>query len=307
MLTVQQFIEPFSAHTQTVIFLVGIVLLGIPHGAADLLIAMQNTAGQQRLFSKLRFFVNYLGRLLLFAAVLWCFPLFGNVLFILFAAYHFGETDLFRFKTDSFTGKLFITSYGLVILEIILLHHFTEVKPLLQLFAAGTKYAFVTIWIEEFRYTILSFTVLLFFVSTFLYFKDKNIHEDDRGYFLVQFAFLAVILFSLPMMLGFTFYFIVWHSLLSMSKIFGYLRKDDAFPAIVIVKKIGIYSLIATAGIILFGLSGFMFMSMDSLVIYIFLGLAVLTAPHMQIMHDMYKILRSEQYVAKKYSRNATN
>jgi beta-carotene 15,15'-dioxygenase len=32
--------------------------------------------------------------------------------------------------------------------------------------------------------------------------------------------------------------------------------------------------------------------------VYVFLGLAVLTAPHMQVMHDMYKRIRSHNKAA---------
>ena len=48
------------------------------------------------------------------------------------------------------------------------------------------------------------------------------------------------------------------------------------------------------AGIVLVGLAGFMFINSDAIILYVFLGLAVLTAPHMQIMHDMYRNMRSQ-------------
>ena len=57
------------------------------------------------------------------------------------------------------------------------------------------------------------------------------------------------------------------------------------------------YSVIAIGGITLFGLTGFMFISSNSIAGYLFLGLAVLTAPHMLIMHDMYNSLRQTKPV----------
>lgn len=294
LLIIQQFTQPLSVQLQFIIFLVGIVLVGIPHGAADLLVATKNTGQKEKTFSKLLFFINYLGRLFLFAAILWLFPFAGILLFIVFAAYHFGETDLYQFKTDSIAGKLFVISYGIVILGIILLHHFVEVKPILLLLDPGLKYESFITGLEKYRYTILSFCGLFFFVSTFFYFFTDTGNLDNQGKFLVQFLFILVILYNLPLVLGFTFYFIIWHSVLSLNNIIRYLRKDGLLPVSRIAKQISIYSLLAMAGITLFGLSGFMFINNDTMILYIFLGLAVLTAPHMQIMHDMYSSMRSQ-------------
>jgi beta-carotene 15,15'-dioxygenase len=292
LLVVQQYIQAVPVKVQVIVFLTGIILLGVPHGAADLLVAARNTESNKQTFSRIRFFINYLGRLLLFAAVLWFFPLVGNLLFIIFAAYHFGETDLCHFNTNSMVGKLFVISYGLVILAVILMHHFEEVKPLFASFDAGVQHAGFINWLDEYRYVILSFCGVLFFASTFFYFATSPPGQCGQGQFLVQFSLIVFILYNLPMMLGFTFYFIVWHSLLSLRNIIRYLRKDGLFSQGIIVRQVSLYSLLAMGGICLFGLTGFMFTDTNIMVVYIFLGLAVLTAPHMQIMHDMYRTIR---------------
>ncbi len=293
LLFTQQFIQPISVQLQTVIFLLGIVILGVPHGAADLLVATQQAATVKRSFSPILFFANYLGRLLLFAGILWLFPLFGNLLFIFFAAYHFGETDLYRFKTNSIAGKCFVVSYGLVILGVILLNHFEAVKPLLQQFDSGRQHAIFINFIDHYRYVILSCLGFIFFASTFFYFITNRSNQQINGAFLIQFALILFILYNLPMVLGFTFYFIVWHSVLSLRNIVGFLRRDGLLQGSEITKQIIGYSLLAMGGISLFGLTGFMFVNSNSLMGYVFLGLAVLTAPHMQVMHDMYTSMRS--------------
>lgn len=292
LLLVQQYILPFSANTQFAVFLTGIVLLGVPHGAADLLVATQN-AGEKS-FSKLKFFAVYLGRLFLFAGILWFFPLAGNILFIFFAAYHFGETDLHKFKTNTLSGKLFVTSYGLVILSVILLNHFEDVRPIFALFKSGTENISIVNWIDEHRYILISICGILFFTSTFIYFlRNNDIEQKDKGQFLIRFACILVILFNIPMVLGFTFYFIVWHSVLSLKNIVQYLRTGNANPVSAIIKQITLYSFLAMLGIGLFGFGAFMYMKNNSaMAAYIFLGLAVLTAPHMEVMHNMYNKIR---------------
>lgn len=289
----QHFLLPISTNLQYVFFLIGIVFLGVPHGAADLLIATQNAKANKKAFSKIRFFINYLFRLILFAAVLWLFPLIGNLMFILFAAYHFGETDLYQFKINSFTGKLFVISYGLVILSVILLPHFDDIKPIFLLFDAGIKYASVVYFIDANKYLIMSAFGLVFFINTFIYFITNKTNKEEQGNFLVHFIFILVILYNLPMVLGFTFYFVVWHSFLSLNNIVIYLRKDGLISGGTIIKQIFFYSILAMAGVLIFGFTGFMFINMNAFMGYIFLGLAVLTAPHMQVMNNMYNNIRS--------------
>jgi Brp/Blh family beta-carotene 15,15'-monooxygenase len=294
-LLLQQFISPLTTEVQFILFTVGIVLLGIPHGAADLLVANRNAEQGKKNFSQLLFFVNYLGRLGLFALILWFFPLIGNLLFIVFAAYHFGETDLHEFKTNTFIGKLFVFSYGLLILGVILLHHFEELKPMFLLFESGVQHETFINFIDEYRYFILSVAGILFFSVTFVYFASTKGNQHPSGMFLLQLVLLLIILFNMPMMTGFTFYFVAWHSILSLNNIVKYLRQNDEYKPAVILKQIAIYSGLAMAGVGIFGLAGFMFATTDSFIVYVFLGLAVLTAPHMQIMHDMYNRLRIEK------------
>lgn len=296
LLFVQHYVAVIQPNTQYVIFIVGIILLGVPHGAADLLVAARNADLSDKIFSKQKFFIVYLGRLILFGCMLFWLPVAGNVLFIFFAAYHFGETDLYQFKTNTLTGKLFVLSYGMVILFVILLHHFDDVMPIYQLFRSGRENLAVINWISQNRYYFLSFSGILFFISAFIYFlKNRHADHSDTGQFLVRFALILFILFNLPMLLGFTFYFVVWHSLLSLDNIVIYLTKKNAVSYKVITKQISLYSFLAIAGIGIFGITGFMFINENAVAGYIFLGLAVLTAPHMEIMYEMYGVIRQKR------------
>jgi beta-carotene 15,15'-dioxygenase len=297
LLIVQHYTQPLSVQLQFIIFLSGIVVLGIPHGAVDLLVATQSSASQKKSFSAGSFFANYIGRAILFSIIFWFSPLAGILLFIFFAAYHFGETDLCEFKTNTFSGKFFVSSYGLVILAVILVHHFEEVKPILMQFNAGIKHESFIRYIGQHRYTILSCSGILFFISTFFYFLTNTNTEQQQGLFLVQFAAILFMLYNLPMILGFTFYFILWHSVLSLRNIIKYLQKDGLFSTSVILKQLAFYSILAIIGIGLFGFASFMFISNNSMMVCIFVGLAVLTVPHMEVMHDMYNGVRGKSIV----------
>jgi len=296
LIFVQQYVVAIEENTQFFIFIIGVLLLGVPHGAADLLVATKNADLSNREFSKKHFFFVYLFRLFLFAAILLLFPVIGSILFIFFAAYHFGETDLHQFKTDTVLGKVFVMSYGLIILSVILMHHFDEVKPIYQLLDLGKGNELIVDWISENRYFILSLSGIVFFSSTFIYFLNNNHFENkDKGQFLIRLAFILFILFNLPMLLGFTFYFVFWHSLLSLDNILNFLRKEKTFSYKTISKQMLLYSSIAIVGVVIVGLAGSMFINENAIAGYVFLGLAVLTAPHMEVMYKMYATIRQKR------------
>lgn len=295
LLWVVESFDLIGVNTQFTVFIISIVLLGIPHGAADLLVAAKNAKETNQHFSKNKFLLVYVGRLLLFGTILILAPVAGSILFIMFSAYHFGETDLHEFKTNTLIGKIFVISYGLVILGIILLPHFEEVLPIIELFSATQNYKEIILWGSVNRFLILSAITSTFFVTTFVYFlKNNPLEKKNAGEFLVRFAGLAFILFNLPLLLGFTFYFVCWHSFLSLSNIVKYLRVDKSVSYKSIAAQTLLYSSIAILGVVLSGLVGVMFLNYNTIAGYTFLGLAVLTAPHLEIMYTMYGVIRQK-------------
>jgi Brp/Blh family beta-carotene 15,15'-monooxygenase len=286
------FFPDISMEYQVYGFLAGILVLGVPHGAADMMVASSNAQHKNHRFSMLFFLAVYLFRLFLFAAILWFFPIAGNLIFIIFAAYHFGETDLHQFKTETLIGKLFVISYGLLILGFILLQHFEELMPLFNLFPSGRRAEGFIQLIYFYRKAILMALLMFFIVIAFIYFSKHEAGTYNPGFFIVHLGLILLILYALPMMLAFTFYFIVWHSLLSLRNIVGFLRSNTSFSYKQIIGRMLVLSVLAMGGIALFGAGGFMFLNHETMLVYVFLGLAVLTAPHLQVMHEMYKLMR---------------
>jgi Brp/Blh family beta-carotene 15,15'-monooxygenase len=292
LLLAHQMLQVFTPELQVGLFLLGIVLVGVPHGAADLLVSAQQARDDGRTFHAPLFFAGYLGRLLLFGVLLYLFPLLGAALFMLFSAYHFGETDLSGLRTETLLGKVVVLNYGLVILGIILLGHGEEVRPILALLDASPEQAF---WLDRIlasKLFLLGVSMVLFFGSTFAYFLVNPASRAEGGNFLARFALLALLLHFLPLVLGFVFYFVGWHSVLSLSNILAYLRKDGLFSTGIIVKRIVFYSTLALVGMGLLALGGFAYMNTGTLMVAVIVGLAVLTAPHMGVMHVMYARMR---------------
>ena len=291
LLLLQQFVNPFSTQLQFILFISGIILLGIPHGAADMLVATEN-APDKKSFSAKSFHLNYVARLAAFALLFWLFPVATNLLFIGIAAFHFGETDLIRFNSTKLSGKFFVVSYGILILFVIILPHFETLKPLCALFTSGKKNEVFIAFIYENRYIILMVSAAIFLAISIWYTLTNAIKFNELSKFFAEYATLLFVLYHLPMILGFTFYFVLWHSVFSLKNIFRYLSKDGLISSVAIAKQISFYSLLSFVGFIIFGSTGFLFLGNNELIAYVFLFLAVLTAPHMQVMHNMYKNIK---------------
>lgn len=277
---------------QLSIFVIGVVLLGVPHGAADVLVASTSASHAQRSFSLYHFLLGYLGRIALFGALFWAWPILGFVIFLLFSAYHFGETDLVQFKTSPTVGKWLVTSYGLVVLSVLLLSHWGEVEALLQSYLPAS----VAGWISANRWLLLCSIGAMLVLSALVYARSTRHLRPFTNYRTYVYSLLSLlVMIKLPLLLGFTFYFVIWHSLLSLKNIFRYLEQENRWSKQFIFKQILLYSTLALLGIGLLGSLGLMFQNQSTFVLSLFLGLAVLTAPHMQVMHDMYGTVNSEQ------------
>jgi Brp/Blh family beta-carotene 15,15'-monooxygenase len=278
---------------QLVIFLAGLLTLGIPHGAVDVLVADHVGRKETGRFKMLNFLITYLGRVVMFGLLLWFLPWLGLCLFLLISAFHFGETDLSGYELSGWIGKIFTTSYGMMLLSILLLSHLDEVYPLLM-FMDGSEN--LSIWIaqlERLRPLLLSVLFAVMISIALL------VHRRHPGFFQLWirheamiFPIMLLLLWRLPLLLGFTFYFIGWHSVISLHSIMRYLVAKNGVSVAQVWKQMLLYSGLAIGGTILVGASGYMFTEVNAVVWYAFMALAVLTGPHMEVMHNMYAALR---------------
>ncbi|WP_262711900.1 Brp/Blh family beta-carotene 15,15'-dioxygenase [Pedobacter westerhofensis] len=287
------YIYPVPEQAQFIFFLSGVIVLGIPHGGADLLVAGQHSRNTNHIFSKAKFNLLYLGNIFLFLLVMIWFPLTGLVLFLLLAAYHFGETDLQCLNIQTLPGDIFIFVYGLLILAVILLPDFHHVCEGLAMLHPDSGTVQILTWMTDNSTAILGGILAIFICSGTLFFAYHQ-HLLKRHWLqLILLVILIAIVYELPLMLSFSFYFVIWHSLISLKKITVYLSAEEPIHPIFLVKEIFKNSIIALLGVAVLGWAAFAFLDHNDLVLYTILGLAVLTAPHMKVMHQMYRQLNT--------------
>jgi beta-carotene 15,15'-dioxygenase len=92
------------------------------------------------------------------------------------------------------------------------------------------------------------------------------------------------------MLLAFTFYFALWHSILSVRNIFSYFKSFNSTQKFTLIcSKSILFSLLALGSIVglYFGLH--YFIPDMNLLFALLIVLSVLTLPHLTVMHSMYK------------------
>jgi Brp/Blh family beta-carotene 15,15'-monooxygenase len=282
----------FSAQLQLKIFIAGLIVFGIPHGAADRLVASKNTVSQKKHNSNLRFNIIYLGSIALFSAFLFAFPFLGTTIFILLSAYHFGESDLQQISTHTLFGKIMLFNYGLCILSVIFLPKFPELLASIRPMVTNTEAVQLLHQVNTHHNIILIIILGSFAFNCCLYFLQhpESFIVSRQDFFLN--VLLLPVLYFLPMLLSFSFYFLLWHSVFSMRTILLYLLKNNDLKRATVTREILSNSAIALIGIGVFCSVASFGATPYNLTIYAVFGLAVLTAAHMQVMHQMYQQIK---------------
>jgi len=119
--------SPYFAIIQQVVFITGMLAIGLPHGAVDYLLE-KGTLDSRLSF---KFISNYLGLALLNYLLWLILPNIALLFFLAYSAWHFGETDM-REWGGRIKSPIKNFSWGVLLLGIILLGHVTETNQILS-------------------------------------------------------------------------------------------------------------------------------------------------------------------------------
>jgi len=278
---------PLSLEIQLIFFGLGVIFFGIPHGSLDHFIYHHERNEALNLKSIARFLLFYLGFAILYA-ILWMISVeLSILLFILISAYHFGEMDLFGLSLRySLKSRLLFSLYGLLFLLNYLLFQFPQVEAILLGFPGfdeGQIEKLIFLYGYQNEVLILS---ILFFVPVLLIFLYQS---QQLGLIqiisILQLAVLMLIVFNLPILLGFGFYFNIWHAGLSMAEIKKFLGWEDKSYWFIYRKSWltnGIsFLMIAVLFLVFKG-------NLERLLAIFFMSIAILTAPHMKVISVLF-------------------
>ncbi|MBW0176893.1 Brp/Blh family beta-carotene 15,15'-dioxygenase [Sediminibacterium sp.] len=299
LLFLHHFIFSIPQNAQWIFFVITILVAGIPHGALDHLVAQQNSIAQNKYFSSLRFYLTYLSRMVIYGACWYLFPSIAMILFIVMSAFHFGETDInIPLSSSNMSERIFQIAYGLMIVFVLVFSHREEVLPILLFLEPSTDSILFTLFQQTSILILLSVTVVFMLLSlAWLQIKQP---QSLKWYFsqFAQIGSLIVAMIFLPFPMAFAFYFGCWHSLHSLENIRRHLSGSGNNTLLItdVLKKCIPYSVIAFTGITLLALVANYTGNKYLLLFIFFVGIAILTAPHLEVMSTMYTQVRKKDH-----------
>lgn len=256
----------------------GILTIGILHGANDLLIINRFTTGAAK-HSFGYYFLLYIGVVFLVALMFYLVPAFGLGFFILFSGYHFGEQH-WENKALASTHPLLLTLYGLVVFFLLFTLNYKAVYPVIEAISGYTLSYDYFFW----PLVVMSLTVLIWMLST-----KQRIYLFQE---LFLFSVLALLFYSGELLLSFGYYFVFWHSIPSLRSQVKYLYNTQQSSGFKTYFKKGVpYWILALAGLIFF--FTFTNLNADYILPLFFIFLGAITFPHAVVMGLMFKDKRS--------------
>ncbi len=181
--------QTFFNSFDTCIVVVGLLLVGIPHGALDHL--TEGLVKEKKVTFK--FIVYYLA-LMVPIFLIWTYaPLMGLIFFLVYSAWHFGQTDI---ENWGFSNPILAFLWGMSLLCFLFGTHFKEFNYILKLINVGGIPDLVNV-----QYWSYLFLIWPLFIAVY----------KQKWYWigLIIYFFLAQ---NLGLLLSFGLYFLVHHS-----------------------------------------------------------------------------------------------
>jgi Brp/Blh family beta-carotene 15,15'-monooxygenase len=253
---------------QLVVFSLGLLSIGIPHGALDHLLE----TGNLRLKVGFGFVVRYLGAALLYLLLWLAAPNLALVFFLLFSAWHFGEGDMQQFGPRR-PAAIKNLLWGIVVLGTIICGHASEANILLNnmgvlLLALNPATEKTVPWL------------LILFASGWGF--------VERRPAMVLSVLLLAVSMALPLLTSFGLYFIGQHSL----NTWGHLKKGLQADSLSLYRKALPFTLGALL-LFLFSLAGvkagwFGAFNGHAVTLF-FVFISCISFPHVIAMHGFYR------------------
>ncbi|TAE69418.1 MAG: hypothetical protein EAY68_03695 [Bacteroidetes bacterium] len=284
-------VNPIPAQWQYLFFGVLVLSTGIPHGAVDHLVERQTKALLHTKFSAVRFYIAYLLPMVVYGVAWLIFPTLSLYYFLYLSATHFGETDIPLTNQNSHLVHLLQISFGVLMLSTILAFHIPQVTVMLSELQTFHSSLFTVLRWAYLPMVMVALPALVFLLVFTLLFAQKQIpiHVFTRAMLLYVPTSLAA--YYLPLLVVFSLYFGLWHSVVSLQNIRIHLSALRAKPITwwqLVIQCIP-YTVLAFAGIGGFIWLANIYNSIHTLVLGGFIGIAILTLPHSQVMGSMYE------------------
>ncbi|MBN9687705.1 MULTISPECIES: Brp/Blh family beta-carotene 15,15'-dioxygenase [unclassified Corallococcus] len=265
------------------VFAASMLGVGIPHGAVDHLIVQETARREGLTHSRARFLAGYALTMALYALAWRIAPLWSLGFFLFVSAWHFGDADL-EGTPMSARGVLARWLVGTFVLALLLLTHAAEVTPLLDRLTHHHAPT-LAVWNEAIPVAgplLLGLGGLTLMISRWA----PPLPLGDR--WLAGWAAVLAVGCLLPLLVAFALYFGGWHAWRSLRAIQRYLGGASRFR--VWLKALP-FTALALAGLGLLVLMWRVTGRREDPLPVLFIFLAVLTLPHLRVMHGLHQRL----------------
>tara|TARA_B000000475_G_scaffold163452_1_gene131516 strand:- start:126 stop:917 length:792 start_codon:yes stop_codon:yes gene_type:complete len=197
------------------------MLVGIPHGSLDhLLLPTQNFK------SRLRFYIFYLGLIILNLLVWNYSQISGLVLFFFISSYHFGESQLYKFNLkNKLVTHFTYLCWGVSVIFSFLFYNIDELQLLSNSYE-DTRNLISNLNLDSFSYLFLASNIITLILFTFCIYKFKvKANKVISEVFFLFVIHLSSFLF--PLLICFTLFFIILHSLPSLVNQYNHFKKAN--------------------------------------------------------------------------------
>jgi beta-carotene 15,15'-dioxygenase len=291
---VYSLVGPFPIWVDITMLIVSLVITGIPHGAIDHVIYLTKTAEAKKTPSLLKdFFAPYLF-LIGLTFLLWILvPEFMFWFFLLVAAYHFGQSQLFYLPENikPFSKFLIYIVWGIMLLATLWhLHWGSQVGNIASIFSWDLSEKGNLYHIVKYAGSGALIFILLCFVYLWL---TKKINMQTAIIELSVAGILILMIKTLPLYIAFAIYFGLWHSTRVIITEFHFLQKASVHKITIpaFVKSFIPFSILSFAGLIfLIGISYLLEAKITPFMLFL-IFISALTMPHAFFMEKMYSWL----------------
>ena len=247
------------SYSQIIFFSIGLFFVGIPHGALDNLVE----SGSIKTGYELHFIFKYLLKGLLFLMFWLIYPSAALVIFLLYSALHFGQTDMNEWK-PSMKNNIQSILWGTIVLSIILIAHVSETNAILSN-------------LKVFSIPLASSEGITIGIGLSIFGIFWGIFEKKIQMILIAFTLLLTI--YLPLLTSFGLYFIGHHSIMGWS----HLKNNFQATHLNLFKKALPYNVGAW---LLFGL--YLLFADGLWVSGFFVFISCISLPHVLAMNKFY-------------------
>ncbi len=271
---------------QMLICLPLLLLLGIPHGAIDHVLYLRKNKNKNT-----QFVIVYLVIVGLNILLWLVLPSIAYLVFLLISAYHFGQSQFSHYlQNQAISHKEVYLFWGLALLSGFIYFNLAEIQVLtknLDEFAAFAPLHQRTLILGIFLSTGVVTLLLL------VYLVQQNILRLEQVFMEVfEMALILICFYLMPLLIGFTLYFIILHALKVLREEYEFLRAEKEVHSFLnFMQLLSPFTLVSIAGIaMLFALIYLNILKLS----YGYLLLMVIssiTLPHVFVMNSFYNLL----------------